>query len=461
MNSEFSEWLRDAKFFILLELPLPREKADIPVFYGTLKKIQTVILSPQNNLKCGIAFTTHSDEINSDFSEFLSDIPIQLKNKSLFYLSGRNNNIKNLHQQLESLKRLEIKNIVPVTGERKQNREKNVEKSQYLDSVNAIEIVNKLYRSDFFCGAVVNPFKYTPEESYSQYYKLMKKIKVGAQFAGVQAGWDMRKIQELRWFLENRDCHIPTIARNIVLTPEIFEEILSGVFPGIVISDDIRQILNQESKYGYAQFASAQWRRLQLFSSGARFLGYSGIQIAGLERPEHTETAIAKIIEAMNEFKNFDEWKEEYHNYLSRVEPAPFPYNFYIFENLLKSQYPDGNLKFKDIKNCNLSITQKIKYNICRIILSKSHRQVPEEHFLTKKILLGCKSCKYCRVSLTYYVCPERCPKGLANGPCGGSFAGGLCEFRTQSCIYKEIFRHALWKKEISGLEERIIKAPE
>lgn len=455
--SKIEKWLKDGKFFVLLELALPKEKPDIPVFNGILNKLQKIILTPGKAVEIGIAFTDYSDQKVSDFSEFLSDLPEELKTKSLFYLSGRNNNLKNLSIQLESLKRLNLTNIVSVTGEKKRIRTESNDKEQYLDSVNAISYLNS-NNNDFFCGAVVNPFKYTAEESYTQYYKLIKKIKCGAQFISTQAGWDLKKLQELRWFLENRDYHIPSIARTIILTPELAEEISASIYPGLIVSDDIKQILNKECKYGHAQFASAQWRRLQLICSGARILGYSGVQIAALERLEHAETIVAKIAEALNEFKSFEDWRDEYQDYLSRAEPAPFPYNFYIFENLFKSPYPEGKVKFKDLKKCELSGWEKIKHHICSAILSKSHRQVPEEHLLIKKILVGCKSCKYCRVSLTHYVCPENCPKGLANGPCGGSFAGGLCEFRNQQCIYMQIFKNAVFEKDLSSLEERIIK---
>ncbi|MCR2493329.1 methylenetetrahydrofolate reductase C-terminal domain-containing protein, partial [Salmonella enterica] len=38
-----------------------------------------------------------------------------------------------------------------------------------------------------------------------------------------------------------------------------------------------------------------------------------------------------------------------------------------------------------------------------------------------KRPLVGCDTCGTCRLRDTLYVCPETCPKGLANGPCGGT----------------------------------------
>lgn len=65
---------------------------------------------------------------------------------------------------------------------------------------------------------------------------------------------------------------------------------------------------------------------------------------------------------------------------------------------------------------------------------------------LTKERLVGCRMCGYCRLPHTMYVCPETCPKGLANGPCGGT-RDGICEFGHRECVHNAIYRAA----EVSG----------
>ncbi len=54
---------------------------------------------------------------------------------------------------------------------------------------------------------------------------------------------------------------------------------------------------------------------------------------------------------------------------------------------------------------------------------------------LSKHSLVGCESCGQCRLSDTLYICPETCPKGLANGPCGGTTLD-RCEFGDRECIH-------------------------
>ena len=37
--------------------------------------------------------------------------------------------------------------------------------------------------------------------------------------------------------------------------------------------------------------------------------------------------------------------------------------------------------------------------------------------------LFGCRMCGNCLLQETAFICPMECPKGLRNGPCGGSTA--------------------------------------
>ena len=95
------------------------------------------------------------------------------------------------------------------------------------------------------------------------------------------------------------------------------------------------------------------------------------------------------------------------------------------------------------------------------MLFSKSHRRDSNEHVLTKKIFAGCRRCTWCRLPFTEFVCPETCPKGLANGPCGGNRFDGTCEFGGRQCIHAKIFRLAAWRKDLDTLEERYIKPVE
>jgi methylenetetrahydrofolate reductase (NADPH) len=64
---------------------------------------------------------------------------------------------------------------------------------------------------------------------------------------------------------------------------------------------------------------------------------------------------------------------------------------------------------------------------------------------LLKGLAFGCRSCGQCVLRANAMICPMRCPKGLRNGPCGGTL-GRRCEVHpARPCIHIRIAerRHA------------------
>ncbi len=56
-----------------------------------------------------------------------------------------------------------------------------------------------------------------------------------------------------------------------------------------------------------------------------------------------------------------------------------------------------------------------------------------------KEVLFGCQTCGQCILSHTALICPMNCPKGLRNGPCGGTL-DGKCEVIPEiDCIWTKI----------------------
>jgi methylenetetrahydrofolate reductase (NADPH) len=70
----------------------------------------------------------------------------------------------------------------------------------------------------------------------------------------------------------------------------------------------------------------------------------------------------------------------------------------------------------------------------------------------------GCQACGFCRLPHTLYVCPETCPKGLANGPCGGS-TGNVCEAGDRECVHTARYRLAKATGQLALLERTLIPA--
>jgi methylenetetrahydrofolate reductase (NADPH) len=73
-----------------------------------------------------------------------------------------------------------------------------------------------------------------------------------------------------------------------------------------------------------------------------------------------------------------------------------------------------------------------------------------------KEPVVGCQTCGFCRLPYTSYVCPETCPKGLANGPCGGT-SDNTCEFGDRECIHNAKYRIARDTGRLAELEGLLI----
>jgi len=57
--------------------------------------------------------------------------------------------------------------------------------------------------------------------------------------------------------------------------------------------------------------------------------------------------------------------------------------------------------------------------------------------------LFGCRMCGNCLLQETALICPMECPKGLRNGPCGGSTPEKCYVDETRPCIWYKIFERS------------------
>jgi methylenetetrahydrofolate reductase (NADPH) len=60
--------------------------------------------------------------------------------------------------------------------------------------------------------------------------------------------------------------------------------------------------------------------------------------------------------------------------------------------------------------------------------------------YAIKGPLFGCRMCGNCLLQETAFVCPMECPKGLRNGPCGGSTPERCYVDKTRPCIWYRIY---------------------
>lgn len=61
----------------------------------------------------------------------------------------------------------------------------------------------------------------------------------------------------------------------------------------------------------------------------------------------------------------------------------------------------------------------------------------------SKGLAFGCRMCGNCLLQETAFICPMECPKGLRNGPCGGSTPEHCYVDETRPCIWYRIYARA------------------
>ncbi|MBN1863872.1 MAG: methylenetetrahydrofolate reductase C-terminal domain-containing protein [Victivallales bacterium] len=450
--------LKSGTFVVLFEVDTPARERDFELAVEQVR-LMVKALDKSRGLETGLAMTDRLESVNSwNAAEFARRVLKEgVRDRHVVYVSGRGSSKEDIADMLGRCAEAGLTNVVPVSGEGYGRGHRQ----PCFDSCNTLRLIadSDLYRS-LLPGCVVNPFKYSANDSFPQYFKLVKKLNFGAGFVVAQTGWDMMKHQELRWYLDSRELHYPTIARIRLLTPETVKAIMSGVMPGVYIPRKFGEILNREGEYGYQQFAAAQWRRMQLQAAGLALLGYSGIQIAGISSPEHMMTACDRIKEGIREFHSFEKWRDAYLNHMANSDMAPPEHRFYMFDNLFQEPHA-AKPHFSPRAPDKCGTIEKLHYKLCSLIFSRDHLLSPGEHRLSKKLFAGCPSCSYCRLPLCHYICPETCPKGLANGPCGGSRPDSRCEIRDKPCIHERRTRLALWLNEVDIIEERHVRHPQ
>lgn len=456
-ENRFKSILDRGEFALLIEQCSPGKDNDPAASSERLAALEEAVLGIKD-IHCSLAITDRYGNLNAWRAvEYASALSPENRDRHVIYVSG----FDSTRGEIEDLGKIAetsgLVNLVAVSGNAVPGESaRDTRKRHFTESLETV----KLFQSHFYTGVAVNPFQYTPFNLFGQYFKLTKKLESGANFIVTQTGWDMLKLQSLRWYLTKCNLIYPMIARLVILTPERVERILANLVPGVNISPDFRKILEKELRYSTNQFEAAQYRRLELQAAGCRFLGYSGVQLMGAELPHRAKIAAERIAGALKEFTSFEHWLEEYNSYLARTEMAPFSDSFYLYDRTLNRPFPedDTTVRANELGKVEISKFESLKYNLRKFFLANSNKQRASGGRILKKVLCSCKSCRKCRLTDTFYICVENCPKKLANGPCGGVKPNGNCEVAPNTeCLHVKIVRLAAHHNELTKFENTII----
>ena len=333
--------------------------------------------------------------------------------------------------------------------------------------------IETLPKTNFFIGCVVSPFKRHERELLPQYFKLVRKIACGARWVIPQLGYDMRKFNEVKIFLELRGITVPVIGNVYLLSRAVAKMFHSGKLAGCVVTD---KLLETVEKYaagpdkGKKFFLELAAKQLAVFKG----LGFAAGYIGGMAKAD----TFGQIIDMAESFAPTD-WRE----FIREIQYSQ-PDEFFLFDHNIFTGLCDSRAinrdYFDSLRHPKKSKEVTLNYRLSRLvhglaftrdkalypILKKIFARLDKKPgFLSrmayslekasKAVMYGCQDCGDCSLPECAYICPKRwCSKCGRNGPCGGS-DDGRCELDDKECIWARIYQRLKYYGETENMLDR------
>ena len=401
----------------------------------------------------------------------------------LIHLAGKDRELADLIDAVDRMCEAGLTNALILTGDRV-HEEPGDRQVRYLESVPAIVAAKQAWPA-ITVAAAVAPFKYREEELVNQYLKLGKKRNAGADYIITEIGYDMAKFQELVWWCAWRGYDVPLVANLMPLNAPRGRHFRRIRLPGVVVTDDFQALLEEDEK-GSDKGEERVWRRLALQMFAVKRMGYAGVQLTAVHTWEEL-TNLLNLFDALDaELTDGAAWRDAWQDTLrftdrrnAQVSPAdgydlftevrkalPGPVSQSVPEplSLVSDQAPPELAKYRWLDRIDhwFFAEGSPGARLYGPVLARLERGSVGERLLlgleklVKQPTVGCETCGACRLGDTFYVCPETCPKGLANGPCGGT-ENNVCEFGDRECIHNTKYRIAKHVGRLWDLEQELI----
>ena len=385
----------------------------------------------------------------------------------LIHFTCKDKNRNQIESILYSLDRNGLSNLLAMTGDFPLYGFEGKAKPVFdLDSIQLIHLISEMNQgldidgkapgggvrlppTHFFKGCTISPFKKYESEVMAQYFKLLKKAEMGADFFITQVGFDVRKFDELLRHMRNKDLYVPILGNVYILNKAVARVMNQGGVPGCVVTDDLYRICEDEAK-APDQGKSSQLIRASKLIAVLKGIGYQGVHIGG---PNLKYEDVEEVIAKSKEFApNWEEYIQEF--------SFPQKGGFYLFEidpktglntDVLvhKRSHPRKAIGYMIMRFFHdLAFTPEAPlYNSARWFFRKMDRTrsegpVTEMEYWIKFISSRCRRCGDCTLLEVAFLCPQsQCPKYLFNGQCGGSMEG-WCEVfpGKKKCIYVRVY---------------------
>ncbi|MFO7902771.1 methylenetetrahydrofolate reductase C-terminal domain-containing protein [Thioalkalivibrio sp.] len=467
LTNALSGALQQRRFFLSIEY-IPSCERDTRTQLSRLEPIREHLQHPQLEV-ASIAVT---DRVCSREDPGSINVGRQLAAWSgyqpLIHLSGKGCTGADLAARIDAMGGAGLQNALIISGDRLPGSPQ--QQDPYLDSVSAVAQA-RTQAPDLLIAVALNPFKYQEEDCLGQYLKLGKKVAAGADLAVTQIGWDPSKHLEALAWVGARPYDLPLMANLMPLTARRARHIRHHRLPGVVVPDSLIALLEDDESRLPDQAAARVYQRLALQVVLLKRAGYAGIQLTAVDTP----AALTRLREAVcsleSAVRDRHDWNEAWRELMTRADgrvadPVPVPSPFFLGDGT-PLPTPRGNRPWK------LRLSERVhqiafgRGAFARLLAAMLRPLQPGTRADTwmaaverqiKGPLYGCQNCGTCRLHLTHFICPETCPKGLANGPCGGT-SSNRCEFGDRECVHSQRYRLARDAAELEQLETWIIPA--
>lgn len=403
----------------------------------------------------------------------------------IIHFTCKDKNRNQIESILYELDRIGIRNLLIMTGDYPRYGFEGLAKPVCdLDSVQAIRLINqmnqglqidgkapggglKLPPTNTFKGCAVSPFKQLESETMAQYFKLAKKIGVGADFVITQVGFDARKFDELLRYMRLQGFDIPLLGNVYVLNLPVARAMNRKLVPGCVVTDELLRLIEDESR-APDKGKEASLTRAAKMIAVLKGLGYKGVHIGG---PHLSYEDVERLIHRSTEFS--DTWPD-------LVPEFSFPQRrgFYLFEKdentglnrdtpAKRQKRPTGGAGYsimRAVHHLAFAPDAPVYPLLCSFFRRIDGRAVEgvvtEFEYWMKFMTSRCRRCGDCTLAEVAFLCPQsQCPKFLFNGQCGGSMEG-WCEVfpGKRKCIYVRAYDRLRAHAEEDSLKNQYIR---
>lgn len=401
--------------------------------------------------------------LHSDLSPLQAAEALGIPASSLLHFSGKDRERGDLLLLIDTMKAGGLEQLLLLSGDRLPGHHPGQAPVRYLESVPALQIARE-HCPDWLLGAALNPFKYREEEGGAQYLKAQKKLLAGADFLTLQLGFDAAKHVEAQTWMRDQARMKPMLACVMRLTDKR-AAILQAV-PGIVISESMRDLLGREQQVSQAYASARSLERLALQIVGLQLMGYAGAHVSGVHTLDELLSLEQALTEQRDSMTSPTDWGERWR---ASWQMTGAPEVCFA---------PGINAWEMGQSEVTATRLERLRYFSTRSVL-QSHRMAQQSLWLERDAAdlegrRGCECPTCCRtvgqkaagrlrylrplplLQDTLYLCPETCPKGLANGPCGGTRLN-RCKFGDRECVHSVKYRIAKSANQLPVLAQTLI----